>query len=204
MIQHRLLFIVLGSVLVSFFFGCRSITPAVSYYTLRALTEEPAIGESKRTGPAPMIGIRHVTLPGSVNRTQMVKRTGSYKIKVASFHRWADYPDRMIHQLLREDLQTLLPEMHVVNAPWQVGLKPDTVLSFQFQELIGSTDNKMVLDALWTISAGKDASKILSYRTNLVRPIDGNGFDDLADAHSRVLAELSRKVAETLKDVHGW
>lgn len=201
MIHKTLWLFILCSALVLVFSGCRSITPAVSYYTLHAITDESAISEAGSKSPAKIIGIRSVSLPGVINRTQMVRQTGSYEIKMESFHRWADYPDRMISQLIGKNLQTLVPETRVVNAPWEVGLKADIVLSFQFLELMGSTDKKMALSVVWTLSNGEDASQILSRRTNLAQPINGNGLDDLAEAHSRILADLSREVATAIQTV---
>jgi uncharacterized lipoprotein YmbA len=166
---------------------------------MRALQDESATERSAQQGSSNSIGIRTISLPGVINRLQMVRRTGSHELKVESYHRWAEYPDRMVHQLLQENLQRLLPERRVVNAPWEVGLKPDLILSFQFLELIGSTNREMELHVVWTVYQGNKVS--LPHRMHLIEPINGNGFDDLAQAHSHVLAELSHEVAKTIKAI---
>jgi uncharacterized lipoprotein YmbA len=194
--------LLLTAALVLLLFGCRSITPAVSYYTMRTIENESTAGESVQNVLSRTIGIRGVSLPGMINRPQMVRRTGSYEIDVEPYHRWAEYPDRMVHQLLRDNLQRLLPEDRVVNAPWPVGLKPDLILSFHFLELIGSDDKKMELSVVWTISEKSGGSPPLSRRTHLIEAIQGNGFDNLAQAHSHVLAELSREVAEVIREMN--
>lgn len=203
MIQKILRLLILGSLLMISCFGCRSITPSVSYYTMSPLTTESRIIGGGEDNPVPMIGIRSIVLPGTVDRIQMVRRTGSHQVKMESFHRWADYPDRMVQQLLRKNLQTLLPHTRVINAPWEVGLKPDITLSFQFLELIGSTDKTMMLSVVWTLADGTEVSRILSHRTDLTEPINGSGLDDLAEAHSLILGKLCREVATTIRSLEG-
>jgi uncharacterized lipoprotein YmbA len=128
----------------------------------------------------------------------MVRRSGNYAVKIDNYHRWAEYPDRMVLQLLQGNLQRLLPGSQVVKAPWGVGREPEVTLSFHFLELIGSTDRKMELDVVWTLLDGQKPS--LTRRTHLIESTDGDGFEDLARAHSRLLAELSREVAETIAE----
>jgi uncharacterized lipoprotein YmbA len=182
--------------LIIVFSGCRSITPSVSYYFLNPLTDtsmSPADADGNRSKT---IGVNPIELPGYLNRVQMVQRTGPNQLEVSSRHRWADFPDRMIQRVLGENLQMLMADARVYSAPWPAGLKPDITVDVIFLELIGTTDKKMLLSAVWTITGSGDPS--LSHRTTLSETITGAGFDDLAAAHSRVLEVLCRKVADTL------
>jgi uncharacterized protein len=177
--------------------GCRSITPSMTYYLLNPVTAGPTSPADADGQTAMIVGIRPIELPGYINRVQMVKRTGQNQLEIASYHRWADYPDRMIQRVLGENLQLLMADARVYSAPWPAGLKPDVTVDFAFLELIGTTDKKMMLSALWTVTGKEDPS--LSHRTTLSETMAGTGFDDLAAAHSRALEILSRDVAETLR-----
>ena len=188
-------------VLMTVVSGCRSLTPAVTYYTLSSpvsMLQPSAATASDRTRTL-IIGISSVELPGYMKRTQMVTRTGPHQLEVSSLHRWADYPDRMVQQALSENLQTLLPTAQVVSSPSPMGLKPDIILSFQILELIGTADKNMLLSARWTIAGERVPSSVQSHRTTLSETLSGMDFDDLAAAHGRVLDRLSREVAETLE-----
>ena len=176
--------------------GCRSLTPSVSYYILNPLSDtsmSPADADGRRSKT---IGVNPIELPGYLNRVQMVKRTGPNQLEVSSHHRWADYPDRMIQRVLGDNLQRLMADARVYSAPWPAGLKPDITVDVIFLELIGTTDKKMLLSAVWTITGSGDPSP--SHRTTLSETITGAGFDDLAAAHSRVLDALCRQIADTL------
>jgi len=182
--------------LIIVLFGCRSITPSVSYYILNPLTEASispvaADGHLSRT-----VGVSPIELPGYLKRVQMVKLTGPNQLEVSSHHRWADFPDRMIQQVIGDNLQMLMTKARVHSAPWPAGLKPDVTVDVTLLELIGTTDKTMLLSAAWTITRNGEVSP--SHRTSLSEPITGVGFDELAAAHSRVLETLCRKIADTL------
>jgi uncharacterized protein len=202
MIRFLFSSVVLALVIASFVSGCRSMTPSVTYYTLNPITnpsELPQAGDNNES--APIVGIRPVDLPGYINRVQMVTRNGSNQLEISSIHRWADYPDRLVQQIVGENLQLLLPDVRVMNSPWPMGLKPDVTITFQFLELIGTTDKKVLLSAIWTVVDRKSENGTASHRINLQEPQKANGYDELAAAQSRILATFCRKVSESLNDV---
>jgi uncharacterized lipoprotein YmbA len=201
MIRISIWAVTLSFFMVTVFSGCRSMTPSVTYYTLSPMAQ-PSAETTATGGPAMVVGIRAVDLPGTINRTQMVTRSSPHQLEISSLHRWADYPNQLVQQTIGENLQALLPDARVVSAPWPMGLKPDVTVTFKFYELIGTTDNQVLLSAVWTITAA-DPALSGSHRLNLAEPITGKGYDALAAAHSRVLVALCRNVADTLKAFHG-
>jgi hypothetical protein len=180
--------------------GCRSATPPVQYYVLSPV--ERMEGQPTIAGRVDLtIGIMPVELPGIVNRQQMVLGTGSNRIQVAELHRWADYPDRLVQQMLGDNLQLLLPRARVVNAPWPVGVKPDVTVAVQILELIGVENEHVRVSAQWTVTDNNDPSGQYSGRTDLIEKIDGSGYDALAAAHSRGIGDLCREVAAVLDNL---
>jgi uncharacterized protein len=189
--------VIFGLTLITAFPGCRSVTTPVSYYSLSSISGMPgeAVAESNR---AVSIGIGPLQLPGYLNRTQMMTRVGLHQLEISSLHRWVDYPDRLIQQILGDNLQVLLPHARVVNPPWPAGLKPDIIVSVQFLELIGTADRQVLLRAIWRVTDAAQLPAEQSHRITLAEPMSDTGFDELAAAHSRVLATLCRAVADNL------
>lgn len=186
-----------GCMVLTVVVGCRSITPPVTYYTL-----SPLVGEAPPLdgGSAPFhrIGIRSVQLPGIVNRIQMVRQRGAHRVEIASLHRWADYPDRLVQRLLDQNLSLLLPSAQVVTAPWPAGFQADATVDVQIIELIGTTSDTVRLTADWTVQ--RTGAAAAAHRRSFTESLSGAGYDDLAAAHSRVLGALSRAMADTLGD----
>lgn len=196
MIRLPIWIVALGLTMVVAFSACRSMTP-VAYYTLEPIAE--TFPETKTISNQGMvIGILPVDLPGTINRTQMVLRSEPHQLDISSLHRWADYPKQLVQQIIGENLQALMPDTRVVSAPWPMGLKPDAMVSIKFYELIGTGDKKVLLSAVWTIMAG-DPSFTQSSRITLTESMMKRGYDELAAAHSRVLAVFCRHLADSLK-----
>lgn len=189
--------VILSCALITVFSGCRAVTPPVNYYNLSTLSGLPEDGDAAGN-PAVSIGIRPLQLPGYLNRTQMMTRTGLHQLDISSFQRWVDYPDRLVQQILGDNLQVLLPHARVVNVPWPAGSDPDIIVSVHFLELIGTADRQMLLRALWRVTDPEQLPSEQSHRITLAEPITERGFGGLAAAHSRVLATLCRAIAATL------
>jgi uncharacterized lipoprotein YmbA len=179
-------------------FACRSVTPSVNYYIIDSLAAEKNLSDTVAEPESWTIAIGPVRLPEYVNRVQMVVRNGSSELEVSEFHRWANYPDRLVQQVLEDNLQVLVPGARVMSNPLPVGLKPDVTLAVRFGELVGTADKTMRLRATWTVRGEGEPPTERSWRTHISEPISGTGFKALAAAHSRALEALSREIASAL------
>ena len=188
------------ALLVAGIFGCRSVTPSVNYFILRPVSPEASPSTAMDAQKIKVVGVYPVELPDSVNRIQMARRSGSNRLKISAFNRWADYPDRLVQQVVEDNLQVLAPHTRVVHHPWPAGLQPDVTVHFQFRELVGTTDGEMLLTAVWSVIATDNPANEHVQRTVLSEPIPGSGYDDLAAAHSSVLTALCREVASILSN----
>jgi uncharacterized lipoprotein YmbA len=190
--------ILILSLLMSVVFGCRSVTPSVNHYVLNSLAVGESLSETMDDPQSRIVAVGPIQLPNVVNRTQMVMLNGSSELQISEFHRWADYPDRLVQQVLEDNLQALLTDARVVGHPLPAGLKPNVTVTVRFGELIGTADKKMRLRATWTVRNEGDPVTERFWRTRISEPIDGAGFKALAAAHSRVLEMLCREIAKAL------
>lgn len=142
------------------------------------------------------VGIRPVELPGAINRVQMVTRSGQHQLGVSDRHRWVDYPNHLVQQTLMENIQALMPGAHVVGAPWPPGFKPSVTVTVKFQELIGTINEEVTLNARWIIAGSNPAT---FHRLHFIESVEGRGYDALVNAYNRALAALSREMADSLK-----
>ena len=96
--------VALSILLLTVFSGCRSMTPPVTFYTLSPIAESTL--ETKAITPrSPIIGIEPVDLPKTIDRTQMVTRSGPHQLAVSSLNRWAAFPNQLVQQVIGEDFE---------------------------------------------------------------------------------------------------
>jgi uncharacterized lipoprotein YmbA len=130
-----------------------------------------------------------VTLPGEVDRLELVQRIDATRLRLAEDDRWAAPLSEMIQRTLSADLQSRVPV--------GTGSDPDQ-LSVDIEEFIGDASCAVTLRAAWSWKAAGASSAAPStrgYETVRVEPSGTCEVSALPAAMSRALAEFSDKVA---------
>src|SRR5262249_52028624 len=92
--------------------GCAS-SPPIRFYTLT-----PIAPESRPTAPpeGARVRLNRVTVPGELDRVQIVKRIDATRLQIDDQSRWAAPLDDMIRRVLTADLAARLPANAVADA----------------------------------------------------------------------------------------
>lgn len=173
--------------------GCASSGP-LQFYTLT-----PSAMTSGAVAANTSISVGPVSVPAVVDRPQIVVRTGPNQVLLAEFDRWAsplkDDMARVVAanlvSMLGTPQVTVFPQSTAAEASYRVGID---VLRFESEPARAAT-----LDALWTVSSRK-AGQSRSGRTTITEPTQGDGYSELAAAHSRALGRLSGEIAKTIRE----
>ncbi len=172
--------------------GCTSTRPS-HFYTLAptATAGGASAGYAVAVGP--------VSVPGVVDRPQIVIRTGPNQVDFDEFNRWASPLKDEIARVVAENLAGLLGTPQVTVFPKSAN--PDAACRVAIDVLAFESEpgKAATLDALWTASGGTDG-RLLRRRTTVVEPAHG-GYADLAAAHSRSLGRLSAEIAAAVREM---
>jgi uncharacterized protein len=162
--------------------GCAS-SPPMRFYTLSAVG-----GEGANANTASAIRVGRVTLPGEIDRAELVQRIDANRLQLAEEDRWAAPLGEMIRRTLADDLRS--------RAPATSG-EPDT-LSVDIEEFIGDANCAVSLRANWSLKrAGADQPATRGYETIRVDSQRACSVGALPEAMSRALAELSAKIVSS-------
>ena len=85
----------------------------------RASTASASIAMSRWRGPARRHRRRAVTMPGYLDRNQIVIRTGTDQVEISAFHRWAEPLEDGIARVLAEEIGARVPTERIVIFPWR-------------------------------------------------------------------------------------
>ncbi len=187
-----------GTVLLAMSVGGCGSSPPVRYYDVEAL-ETGYVAEreiSLRVGVGPL------RAPEYLRRSQIVTRGTDSEVVVDDFHRWIEPLGDRVHQVVAENLDTLLDRAVVVAFPY-------THIANLYYQLVGRVsrfdadpDGTAVLQVQWGVIASRDAfvvqPKRVRYQARATQPGD---YEALARAMSEVLQQFSRDVAESLQAV---
>jgi hypothetical protein len=174
--------------------GCAS-APS-KYYALES-TASAGGGSAVRD---PVI-VGPVSVPASVDRPEFVVQVSQNRVEVDEFNRWIAPLDDSIARAVSVDLSALLGTPDVATAPL-ANFQPTYRVSIDVQRFDSIQGEAAVLEAVWVVhrARGGDAQ---SGRTVAREPVQGEGYEALAAAHSRALATLSGDIAGAIRTASG-
>ncbi|HEV2055933.1 MAG TPA: PqiC family protein [Methylomirabilota bacterium] len=173
--------------------GCLGGGSAATRFYVLAPGEIPAVPVAGATS----VGVGPVGVPGYLDRPQIVTRPAADKIDLGEFDQWGEPLRDGISRVLAEDLARQMPSARISIFPWR------SLESVRYQVIVdvtrldGPAGGDLALEARWRIldAAGKE---VAVKTTRLAEPTGGAGYSATVSAMSRVLAALSREIAQAL------
>lgn len=178
--------------------GCAS--PPSQFYTLSA-TLAPAASASPQAG-APSVSVGPVSIPAQVDRPQIVVSAGANQVRLDETNRWAAPLQDNIARAVAANLGALLGTPRVTLFPQTGAADAAYRVLIEVQSFTSAPGEAATLDAVWTVRRTQDG-QAQTGRTSVREPVAGAGYADLAAAHSRALAALSRDIAQELRTAGG-
>ena len=182
-----------GSLLLS---ACGS-SPAVRYYTLQGpALEKPAEVPATNAVDARSVQLVSLTVPQSVDRPQLVLRSGDNTLNVREQDRWAEPLKHNLSLVLAATLMQDLGGAPVVvratgleDTAWKLGI--------DIQRFEAQPGQAVTLEAVWTLKHQGQA-KPLSRVSKVRETVNGDSLDAVVAAQSRAVAQLAREIARSV------
>jgi uncharacterized lipoprotein YmbA len=171
--------------------GCGSSPPS-RFYTLSGTAASAAVPSDLSVAVGP------VTIPGVVDRPQMVVSTGANQVELDEFNRWAAPLQNNISRVVAVNLGALLGVSRVTLFPQMLSGDADFRVAIEVQRFESSPGEAAVLDAVWTVRRAKDG-KSDTGRTTVREAVQEKSLDVLVAAHSRAIGRLSQDIAAAVR-----
>jgi len=178
--------------------GCASDAPS-RFYLLNPLTGEGAVQRAAESCVS--VGIGPIKLPEYVNRPQIVTHTTPNELLLSYFDLWAEPLADGIPRILAENVSRLLCTKEIVLFPWKPSRIPDYRVEMEVLHMDGTLNKTASLEAWWCISHGTNKKARVTGRSSYSESVAGQDYGALVQAYSRILAALSRDIAETLREL---
>ena len=157
------------------------------------------------------IGIGPVELPGYLDRPQVVTRSSANKLELAEFDHWGGRLKDDFTRVLAEHLSSALSTDRVSVHPWRASVPVDYQVTIRVTAFENDRVDDSLLDVRWNV-IDANTKKVLamarsSYREK-VGPEGGGpegitGYEAVAAAMSRNVADLGRDIAAKIKSLSG-
>jgi uncharacterized lipoprotein YmbA len=174
--------------------GCGT-SPKTHYFTLSALPEQPQAKVAIKTP----VTVSAVHVPPSLDRREMVRRTGPNTVAISNENLWTAPLGEMTRQVLSRDLAARLRSDQIVlpDAPSPPGTARIVVSIAQFGS--DSTGNA-VLDGSWSLLEGKQQRPELRREVKLTEAIQGGAPGAEAAAMSKLLHDFATQIIAALSE----
>jgi uncharacterized lipoprotein YmbA len=156
-------------------------------------------------GPAPatvtpvpvVLGLGPVTIPGYLDRPQIVVRLSENEVALSETDRWAEPLAQHLIRTLEENLSRMLPGSSYVDYPWYESEAPDYALTLDIRRFEADAAGGVVLDATWLIQ--DRTTRVDGGTSRIDEVVGGLGRADAVAAQSRALARLSEEIAAAVR-----
>lgn len=169
-------------------------SPPVQYFTLPL----PAASAAPAAHPAgPVIALGPVSLPETVDRSQIVLNLTQSRLEVMSELRWAQPLRAEISRGLAANLARL-PGAPRVQLHGQATFgEPDLRVRIDILRFESWPDAEALVEAQWSVRSRHD-DRVRRGHALVRQPVSGKGYEALAVAHGHALEALARSIAGTL------
>jgi uncharacterized lipoprotein YmbA len=160
--------------------GACSSTPPTRFYTLSDTAPEA-------TPPAGVGWVRivGVTIPGEIDRPEVVRRIGPNQLSIAGFDRWAAPLDQTIRRALSDDISRRVPNP----SPGQ-----QYSVSVDIHEFYGDGSCNVTLRAAWTLIKQSPPQSAQPVNEEIQVPSSGACTATLPATMSIALGQLSDRI----------
>lgn len=186
--------------------GCGSFSAKADpsrFFTLSALSQAENVPPKPGDSAGISLGIGPITLPGYLDRQEIVIRVAPNQLNLSENDRWAEPLEENFTWVLAQNLAAILGVERVSAYPWPIDKRPLYQVQVEVLRFEANTAHEVQLSARWSVrNTGKnDAPR---YReTRLSRPAKARSTDAAVAALSDALGDFSREIAEAIASMDG-
>jgi uncharacterized lipoprotein YmbA len=179
--------------------GCVPLkrTPEARFFTLRPVAELPASQASNAAGPG-IVGVLPVSLPGFLERPQLVAWSGPGEVRVDEFRRWAEPLDASVQRVLTEDLETLLPSHRVIRSPWARSTTVQCRVRAEVVRFGLQPGGEVALSGRFVVLHAQSERPLISRDVELRRDPGPADPGRAVEAMSALVADLAAEIAKAI------
>lgn len=173
------------------------------FYQLNPISESSLAEGTFKAGDEPIaIALSVDSFPEYLARSQIVTRDSDNKLELAQFHHWAEPLQQNFTWVLLGNLSVQLSTDRIYVFPWRKNRPVQYELLVDVSRFDGELGGDVVLVARWSIFGERGKKELLTESVRLSEPAGAEDYEAQVEAMSRVLADLSRDIADSIKSLH--
>jgi len=180
--------------------GCSMTPPSQHYFLAPLAVQDGAAKASDPTSDITVVEVQ-VRIAHYLDRPQIVTRIGPNEFRLDEFNRWTGSFKDNITNALVQNLTALLSNTVVVRRPVPSSLPVNYLAFIDIIQFDGIPGQSVTLLATWGVLEKEDDKTAQTLRPesfNVTVPLASKDYDRLVHIKSRILADLSREIAQAI------
>ena len=170
--------------------ACGGTPVQTQYYLLRSDIEQ----QSRDLAPSKRFAMGRLLIAPYIEQPGIILETAAGEIRPAMRNQWAEPMHEGLRQFLRIEVSSAVGE-DIFPEEYSEG---DLAFDIRVDQLHGTAGGDALLVAYWWIR--RDGEILSSHQFAETRALARDGYGALVDAEKALLADLTRRIAGTLKD----
>ncbi|MDR1694614.1 MAG: PqiC family protein [Lactobacillaceae bacterium] len=142
-----------------------------------------------------LVGIDTVSVPGYLERPQIVTIKNNSELNLAEFDRWAEPISNALQRIIASNMSSVMKNAMV--KPASVNRRSfNYIVSVEFNKLDGRFNDKVLLEAWWTVVDNN--GRIVVNETSRYEAPLGDNYDELVEKQSELVSKLSVDIAKRI------
>lgn len=177
-------------------------TPPSRFYALSSLAAPSTdVQPPTATRTRKLITVGPVALARYLDHPGITTRSGANGLNHSELDRWGGSLGDELARVLVENLGRLLAGSGCLVLPWLESSSPEYRVQLNVTRFDGPPEGPVQLNATWLLLGRGHGRLLAAGDASLAEPLQGPGYEAMAAAMSRALAELSRRVATEIRRV---
>lgn len=178
--------------------GCGS-SPEARFYTLNALSRDAIPTGNLQDAQAIAVKVGPVSLPDTLDQSQIVTRSGSNILELNEFNRWGGDLQADFQRILGENISILLPTDQVILYSEITPLPVDFQVIVNIREFEGELGGMVTLNADWSVIRLAKEKTVFFRKSVFQEYAISTKYQDYVAAQSRLLGKLSREITDEIR-----
>jgi uncharacterized protein len=187
--------------------GCGTFSPKPDpsrFFTLSALPQPEANPTNQpAASPGISLGVGPITLPGYLDRQEIVIRAAPNQLTLSENDRWAEPLEDNFARVLTQNIAFLLRAERINAYPWPIDRKPLYQVEIEVLRFETDANHQAQLSTRWAVRKTSRKDAVRYHETRLSRPAQSRSTEASVAALSEILADLSREIAVAIEELDG-
>ncbi len=145
------------------------------------------------------MGVGPITIPGYIDRPQIVTKTESAELQLAEFERWAEPMGEMFTRTLTENIKSLTGSHHIYSYPWSSNLDFTYRINAKIIKFENNVNGDALLIAHWQLIHESGESKVKTMHSEFNANAKDASYSSRIAALNDTLTQFAKEIVAQLE-----